>query len=137
MEKDIDRKLLLRNIKPTAMRELVLIVLTEQKSAISLSELEMKFENADNSTLYRTLKTFQEHHLIHAIEDGSGSLKYALCDDFCNCAPEQLHVHFLCTKCKKTYCLKDSPVPHPDLPAGFEFSSANFVVKGICSDCKK
>ena len=103
MEKEIDRKLLSRNIKPTAMRELVLLVLTEQKSAISLSELEMKFENADNSTLYRTLKTFQEHLLIHSIEDGSGSLKYALCDDFCNCAPAQLHVHFLCTKCKKTY----------------------------------
>ncbi len=137
MEKEIDQKLLLRNIKPTAMRELVLIVLKEQKSAISLSELEKKFENADNSTLYRTLRTFLEHQLIHSIEDGSGSLKYALCDDFCTCAPEQLHVHFLCTKCRKTYCLKDSPVPQTDLPAGFKFLSANFVVTGNCSNCKK
>lgn len=137
MKKEIDNKLNLKNINPTAMRQLVLQVLTEQKTAISLPELEQKFEKADKATLYRTLKTFQEHQLIHSIEDGSGSLRYALCEDFCTCEPEHLHVHFLCNKCGKTYCMKDLPVPQPDLPNGFEFSSANFVVKGICSNCKK
>ncbi len=122
MKKDIDNKLNSRNIKPTAMRQLVLKVLTEQKTAISLPELEQKFEKADKATLYRTLKTFQENKLIHSIEDGSGSLRYALCEDFCTCEPEYLHVHFLCTNCEKTYCLKGSPVPQPDLPDGFEFS---------------
>ncbi|MFA5668700.1 MAG: hypothetical protein WC967_05605, partial [Balneolaceae bacterium] len=58
MKKEIDNKLVSRNIKPTAMRELVLQVLIEQKTAISLSELEQKFEQADKVTLYRTLKTF-------------------------------------------------------------------------------
>jgi Fur family ferric uptake transcriptional regulator len=137
MKKEIDNKLNSKNIKPTAMRQLVLQVLEEQKTAISLPELEQKFENADKVTLYRTLKTFQEHKLIHAIEDGSGSLRYALCEDSCTCESEHLHIHFLCSKCRKTYCLKDSPVPQPDLPKGFKFSSANFVVKCICANCKK
>jgi len=137
MNKDIDNKLNSKNIKPTAMRQLVLQVLIKQKTAISLPELEQIFEKADKVTLYRTLKTFQENQLIHAVEDGSGSLKYALCEDFCTCEPKHLHVHFLCNKCKKTYCLKDIPVPQPDLPDGFKFSSANFVIKGICSNCKK
>lgn len=60
MKKEIDNKLTSKNIKPTAMRELVLQVLTEQKTAISLPELEQKFKKADKATLYRTLKTFQE-----------------------------------------------------------------------------
>jgi len=42
MKKEIDDKLNSRDIKPTAMRELVLQVLIEQKTAISLSELEPK-----------------------------------------------------------------------------------------------
>lgn len=135
MVKEFDKKLKARNIKPTAMRELVLQVLTDQPTAISLPELEQKFEKADKATLYRTLKTFQEHRLIHAIEDGTGSVKYALCEDSCSCNPDDLHLHFLCTKCGKTYCLVDTPIKRPELPEGFRFDSANFVVKGRCSNC--
>ncbi len=135
MNKEIDDKLKLKNIKPTAMRQLVLEVLLQHKTAISLPELEQKFEKADKSTLYRTLKTFQEKQLIHAVEDGTGSLRYAVCDDFCTCEPKDLHVHFLCIKCNKTYCLHDIPVPEIELPEGFTFENANFVIKGICKKC--
>lgn len=132
-----DKKLEQRNIKPTAMRQLVLQVLTEQNSAISLPELEQKFEKADKATLYRTLKTFQENKLIHSIEDGSGSLRYALCQDNCECHPEDLHVHFLCAICNQTFCLNDIPVPTINLPNSFSLESVNMVVKGVCSNCKK
>ena len=71
MKEDIDKQLQTRNIKPTSMRQLVLQVLNEQKTAISLPELENKFEKADKTTLYRTLKTFVENKLIHSIDDGS------------------------------------------------------------------
>lgn len=131
------KKLEQKNIRPTAMRELVLQVLSEQRTAISLPELERKFEKADKATLYRTLKTFEENKLIHSIDDGSGSVKYALCQDSCECHPEDLHVHFLCTKCKQTYCLNDIPVPLLKLPTSFTLESVNMVVKGVCSNCKK
>jgi Fur family ferric uptake transcriptional regulator len=137
MEGEIDKKLEQRNIKPTAMRELVLKVLTEQIAAISLPELEHKFESADRATLYRTLKTFEEKRLIHSIDDGTGSMKYALCQDVCECHPEDLHVHFLCTNCKQTYCLNEIPVPKITLPSNFSLENVNMVVKGICSNCKK
>ncbi len=132
-----DKKLQSKNIKPTAMRELVLKVLTEEKTAISLPELESKFEKAEKTTLYRTLKTFEKHKLIHSIDDGSGTMRYALCSDSCVCDPEDLHVHFYCTKCKKTYCLNDIPVPTINLPVGFTLENVNMVVKGICSNCSK
>lgn len=135
--KETDKKLTLRNIKPTAMRELVLKVLTEQNKAISLADLEQKFENADKTTLYRTLKTFEENKLIHSIDDGTGAIKYALCKETCQCHPEDLHVHFHCTKCQQTYCLNDISIPSIDLPMNFQLESVNMVVKGICSNCNK
>jgi Fur family ferric uptake transcriptional regulator len=136
MEKEIDKKLLLRKIKPTAMRELVLEVLTREKTAISLPELEQKFEKADKATLYRTLKTFKERKLIHSIEDGSGPVKYALCLEECSCDIEDLHVHFHCKRCDKTYCLHEIPVPAISLPKDFSLESVDMVVQGVCANCK-
>jgi len=135
--KETDRTLKKRNIKPTAMRELVLEVLTKQKVAISLPELEQNFEKADRATLYRTLKTFEENKLIHSIDDGSGAVKYALCQESCECEPEDLHVHFYCTNCQKTYCLNDVPVPAINLPKDFSLQGVNMVVNGTCANCQK
>lgn len=135
--KETDNKLKIRNIKPTAMRELVLKVLTEQDRAISLADIEHKFDNADKTTLYRTIKTFEENKLIHSIDDGTGSVKYALCKETCQCHPEDLHVHFLCTKCHQTYCLNDISIPSISLPVNFKLETINLVVKGICSNCDK
>ena len=135
MTNKIDKKLQSRNIKPTAMRELVLEVLTEEKTAISLPELEQKFEKADKATLYRTLKTFEERKLIHSIDDGSGPVKYALCLEKCACSIDDLHVHFHCKKCNKTYCLHEIPVPAISLPKDFSLESVNMVVQGICANC--
>lgn len=137
MAKNTEDQLISRNIKPTAMRELVLNVLSMQNSAISLSDLEHKFEKADKVTLYRTLKTFEENKLIHSIDDGTGSVKYALCTETCQCNPQDLHVHFFCTQCQHTYCLNDIPVPSVNLPVHFNLESISMVVKGICSNCKK
>ena len=136
MKSNIDKRLASKNIKPTAMRQLILKVLTEQNTAISLSELEMKFDNADKVTLYRTIKTFKENKLIHSIEDGTGAVRYALCQEKCKCHPEDLHVHFLCTKCNQTYCLSDIAIPTINLPSNFSLESVNMVIKGICSNCK-
>jgi Fur family ferric uptake transcriptional regulator len=135
MKKNLDKKLKKRNIKPTAMRELVLKVLSEQTSAVSLADIEKLFDKADKTTLYRTLKTFEENKLIHSIDDGTGSVKYAMCKETCECNPEDLHVHFLCTKCQHTYCLNDIAIPSISLPINFKLETINLVVKGICINC--
>src|SRR5690625_3639397 len=83
--KSLEQILEFRNIQPTAMRLLVLKTLQKTDYALSLSELENHFEQADKTTLYRTLKTFEKNKLVHSIDDGSGSIKYALCDLNCEC----------------------------------------------------
>ena len=76
-------KLSLRDIKPTAMRLLILRTMMEMRRAVSMADLEEKLDTVDKSTIFRTLTLFLSHHLIHGVDDGSGSLKYAVCEDCC------------------------------------------------------
>ena len=89
----------------------------------------------DKSTLFRTLTLFLAHHLVHGIDDGTGSLKYALCSSDCDCEIDDLHTHFYCTHCRRTFCLRGVAVPQVGLPDGFSAETINFVIKGICADC--
>ena len=136
MKNSYDNRLNQKNIKPTAMRRLVLDVLLRSHKALSLYEIEKQFDNVERSTIFRTLKTFQDNYLIHSVDDGTGAIKYALCNDDCTCSLEDLHIHFLCNKCEQTHCLKDIPIPALDMPQGFDLKTANFVVKGTCPNCR-
>lgn len=124
-----------RKIQPTAMRILVLKELQNSEHAVSLTELENLFEQADKTTLYRTLKTFQKNKLVHSIDDGTGSVKYALCEENCECLPEQSHLHFHCNKCGLTFCMKDFSLPKISLPKRFKAEETNLVIKGLCENC--
>lgn len=62
--KELEQMLSARQIKPTAMRLLVLEYLIGQASAVSLKETEDTFEKADRITLYRTLKNFEEKGMV-------------------------------------------------------------------------
>lgn len=102
--------------------------------AFSLSDLEQKLPTVGKSSIFRTLMHFKEKEAIHEIDDGSGSVKYCLCDcdDECH---HQHHVHITCTVCKKTFCLKRLSVPLVNIPKDFEVEEISYVVKGICSKC--
>lgn len=130
-----ENKLVKKGIKPTTMRLLVLEVLANQVAAVSLSELEHSFTKADRITLYRTLKTFEGHKVIHSIDDGTGAVKYALCVEGCECKPEDLHLHFHCTNCKKTFCLTNNTIPPIQLPKNFSLQEVKLIVKGLCEKC--
>ncbi|MDB5017790.1 MAG: transcriptional repressor [Mucilaginibacter sp.] len=137
MDLQIEKKLVEKKINPTAMRMLVLDLLLKQHAAISLSDIEKGLEPADRTTIYRTLKTFEENGLIHIIEDGTGTPKYALCLEECNVYKHShVHVHFYCITCKETFCLPDSKIPDVLLPGNFTSMEMNLLVKGICDKCK-
>lgn len=131
----LEQKLENKNIKPTAMRLLALKQLVEKGAAVSLKDLEDRFEKADKVTLYRTLKTFEEKKLIHRIDDGTGSVKYALCVEGCECETQDQHIHFHCVQCGETYCLTQTKIPQTQIPSGFNASSASMLYKGSCANC--
>ncbi|GHT68517.1 transcriptional regulator [Bacteroidia bacterium] len=124
-----------RGIKITAMRLLVLKAMLEQPQAFSLMDLEIALETVDKSTIFRTITLFHQHHLIHSIDDGSGAMKYAVCNSNCTCELNDLHVHFYCTHCQKTTCLENISIPEIQLPPEFLLESVNFVLKGLCNKC--
>lgn len=140
---DYEHQLIHRGIKPTAVRLLVVRALANAECALSLTDLEGRIGTVDKSSIFRTLALFLQHHLIHDVEDGTGQVKYALCAERCHCGEDvhagltDLHTHFYCEKCHRTFCLRGLPVPQVNLPEGFHLHSANYVLKGLCPECMR
>ena len=124
-----------REIQPTAIRLMVLRTMQKAGRSVSLSDLEDMLDTVDKSTIFRTLTLFLSHHLIHSIDDGTGSFKYAVCSSSCSCEVGDLHTHFHCMECNRTFCFTNIPTPVVKLPEGFTLSSINYVLKGLCPEC--
>ncbi len=134
--KKIETLLHNKKIKSTAMRNVVLQYFLNTEKAISLKDLETEFHYSDRTTLFRTIKTFKEKGLLHAIKDGSNSTKYALCHK--NCTSENhidIHPHFYCVQCKNTICLRKVSIPTINIGSNFIIQSTELIVKGICDNC--
>ena len=104
--------------------------------AFSLADVEDALPTVDKSTIFRTLSLFSDAHLLHDIDDGSGSHKYCVChhDDTLHCTG---HVHLTCRICHRTYCLPNVRIPQVALPEGFEPEETEYLVKGICPHCTR
>ena len=133
----LENILIAKGIAPTAMRILVLEFFQQQSFALSLPDLEKEFKHSDRTTLYRTLKTFEEKALIHQIRDGGGAAKYAICAEACKAGDHfDLHLHFFCFSCKQTFCLPKTRVPDLKVPDDFELKELQLIAKGICDRCR-
>ena len=104
--------------------------------AFSLADVDDALPTVDKSTIFRTLTLLSDAHLLHDIDDGSGSHKYCVChhDDTLHCTG---HVHLTCRICRRTFCLHDVPVPPVHVPDGYEPQGVSYLVKGICPECGK
>ena len=126
-----------RNIKPTSSRILVLKAMFDFDRAFNLSDLELRLDTVDKSTISRIIHLFHEHQLIHSFDDGSGSVKYSVCNSDCNCDINDLHAHFYCNYCKKAFCLENISIPNFELSPIMQVESVNLVIKGYCGKCDK
>lgn len=122
-------------VKVTANRLLVARALAQAGRPLSLMELEARLETVDKSNIFRTLTAFKEAHLVHALEDAGDGVRYELCHSHHEGMDDDLHVHFYCEKCHRTFCLEDIPVPPVTVPAGYDVQSVNYLIKGICPNC--
>lgn len=136
MNEEIIELLENKNVKPTAVRILVLDVFYQNNFALSLPEIESKLPWSDRVSIYRTLKTFENSDLIHTVNDGSKSIRYALCSEHCSFGYHSVHPHFHCEKCDKTICLEEQNIDFKSIPEGFVISNYNLTVNGICSECR-
>ena len=134
---EIENLLKQRGIKPTANRTLIVKALAEAGRPVSLGELEDALGSIDKSNISRALAIFRSAHMVHVLEGGSDSVRYELCLSEHRGHDTDLHVHFYCESCGKTFCLNGIPIPEVSLPEGWEAESVNYMVKGVCPDCRR
>lgn len=134
-EKKCTELLLRHGVKPTANRIVVVKALAAMDRPLSLTELEYKILSIDKSGVFRALTLFRDHHLVHVIEDGGDGVRYELCRSGADDEDDDMHVHFFCERCHRTYCIEDVRIPQVPLPDGYVMSTANYVVKGLCPAC--
>lgn len=137
----IAKQLKTKEVTPTVIRLLVASALASCHEGLSMSDIERRLQTVDKSSIFRALTTFQQHHLVHEIDDGTNQLKYAWCGEGCMCGEDSHagikdeHMHFHCERCGRTFCMSGIAVPEVALPEGYHVHSANMVLKGLCPDC--
>ncbi len=123
-------------VKISAGRILILRTLAEARRPLAAQDIEHFLMTVDRSSITRALTLFASHRLIHVVDDGTGASKYELCVRTEH-RDTDLHPHFHCMECGTTYCLEKTALPVIELPTGFEPLTANYVIKGICADCRR
>lgn len=123
-------------IKPTSNRILVLRTIMESDRPLSLTDLEAKLLSLEKSSVFRVLTLLLEHGVIHAVEDGRGIVKYEICKGKGTCTIEELHAHFYCEFCHQVFCFEAIHPPMAELPDGFFIRSVNYMLKGMCPECR-
>lgn len=124
------------SLRKTPVRVQVLDIFLQRQEALSHADVERYFDQVDRITLYRTLKTFEDKGLIHKAIDGSDKLKYALCHHGCDeNRHHDVHAHFHCDDCGKTYCLDEVAAPAVTAPGKFRVAATHLVVTGTCAVC--
>ncbi|MBR6886496.1 MAG: transcriptional repressor, partial [Bacteroidales bacterium] len=103
-------------VKVTANRLLIAQALEEAGRPLSMTELEERLETIDKSNVFRALTAFREAHLVHALEDAGEGVRYELCLSHHDDEDDDVHVHFYCIKCHRTFCLHEVPVPPVTVP---------------------
>lgn len=133
----LEQRMTEAGIRLSPVRLLIARALADAPGPVSGLEIECELATVDRSSITRSLAMFVSSGFVHTIEDGSGSVKYELCKSphRHGDADSDLHPHFHCLSCGRTFCLSDQPIPELALPEGFIARSANMVVKGICPDC--
>ena len=125
-----------RHLSATDSRRKILTLFLNHDDALTHGDIEAKAgEKFDRVTVYRTLQTFVEKGIIHAIPTADNSVRYALCKDCEEGHHHDDHVHFVCSNCNKTICLDDVVSPNIELPEGYAAQNVQVVINGVCKDC--
>ncbi len=124
-------------LAPTPNRILVVRELLAASAPLSLSELELRLDTLDKSSIFRVLNRLSDIGLVHAFEDGRGIAKFEICHCADHREDDDRHVHFYCTECRHTFCLSEVRIPEVNVPQDFDVTGVNFMLKGLCPNCKK
>jgi len=131
----MDLKKLLRDyhLSLTDQRIKLLSVLAGSGFAMTEKEIEEQMKGTCNkTTIYRNLTSLVKKKIVHRILSDE-AIRYKLVQ---NDLDYNEHAHFQCRRCNTTFCMEDIPVQDYKLPEGFRMIENQFLILGICKDCR-
>jgi Fur family ferric uptake transcriptional regulator len=124
------------NLSLTSHRIELLSVLEGCEKAISEKELEQLLTgNCNRTTIYRNLNSLVKKNIVHRILSGD-AVKYKMVSTKKESGKKLDHVHFDCKTCNTTFCLEDLAIQDYKLPEGFTKLENQFIILGICKNCR-
>ncbi len=120
----------------TAPRAAVLAVLLGAREALTHHEIESALAGrlaVDRVTVYRVLDRLVALGLAHRVAGEDRTWRFLAGGP----GGHGAHAHFACSRCGRTVCLDEVPVPASlKLPKGFRPSAVEVNVKGLCAACR-
>ncbi len=125
-------------LKKTSPRLAMIEALQSVDAPLAEAEISEKMgSHYDRTTFYRSMLTLEEAGILHRIVVDRLIVKYALNPLGLTGNNQSDHAHFFCNNCKQLVCLEEiHPGPYR-LPAGFQTSEAEVIIKGLCNKCSK
>lgn len=132
MYNNISDLLIQNNIKPSIQRCKILEYLLNNRVHPTIDmifiNLLPQIPTLSKTTVYSTLKLFEEHNLVQSITIDDEEIRYDI--DISN------HLHFKCNKCKKVYDIFEKNLKNnTPLPEGFTCNKIQTYLWGTCKDC--
>lgn len=126
-------------LKRTPIRIEMINLFLKNPHALAHRDIEGRLHiDHDRVTVYRALDTFEKSGILHKVPDSNNEVKYGLCSNHCTeQGHRDSHVHFICHKCLKTFCLNDVHVPAIKVPTDFSVEDYSFTITGLCKKCQK
>jgi Fur family transcriptional regulator, peroxide stress response regulator len=121
-------------IKPSLHRMKILDYMLRMKNHPTVDtiykDISDDIPTLSKTTVYNTLKTFQESGVVQAITIEDNEVKYD--------ATVDKHAHFKCGRCGQLYDLSmDTKVLHLKSVNGHLINESQLYFKGICKSCQK
>jgi Fur family transcriptional regulator, peroxide stress response regulator len=121
-------------IKPSLHRMKVLEYLMRMKNHPTVDTIYKNISGdiptLSKTTVYNTLKTFQESGIVQAITIEDNEVKYDV--------TTEKHAHFKCNRCSQLFDLPvDTKVLHLKSIGGHLIKESQLYFKGICKSCQK
>lgn len=123
-------------IKQTKSRQHILEILNNSNEPLTAEDIYKQVidEQVNLSTVYRTLNSFYDQHILTKEIDKEGKALFMI--------RREKHKHVLvCTKCGKKIFLKECPYKDVDKSileeTGFKVIDHNIEIYGICDTCQK
>jgi len=125
----------------TQQRLRVLELLSKDHACLGVDDLvalakRKKLDLGDWSTVFRTLKTFEEAGLVDAFLSADGVTRYERVSD----GHAHHHHHFVCRDCRAVESLEECPTQVFEKAAkriGFKVENHTLEVQGLCHDCQQ